>query len=44
MHKHKNKDIKHMYKIKFEAENKWFIFKINTFTNQIKKENTKVHG
>lgn len=38
---HENIDIKHMHKIKLKAENKWFIFKINKFTNQM--ENTKVY-
>lgn len=35
MPKHENKDIKHMHKIKFKSENKWFIFKVNKFTNQM---------
>ena len=34
MPKHE-KYIKHMHKIKFKGENKWFIFKINKFTNQM---------
>ena len=34
MPKHE-KYIKHMHKIKFNGENKWFIFKINKFTNQM---------
>lgn len=41
MTKCENKDIKHMHKIKFKAENKWFIFNISKFTNQMKNEKYK---
>lgn len=27
-----------MHKIKFKVKNKWFIFKINIFTNQMQNE------